>query len=122
MIQMYMMVMRDLPPDSKQFMKLNAILRVNQDFDLRFLYALFSKSITKYLFDDNDALSDVIDGAPAHINPSQCKTKFRFLKHDLIRLMKALKIPEEIKMRNRSWQSGEEVLLRGLYELVHACN
>ncbi|KAJ1395148.1 hypothetical protein B484DRAFT_407667 [Ochromonadaceae sp. CCMP2298] len=81
MIQMYMMVMRDLPPDSKRFQALDRILRVNQ-----------------------------------------CKTKFRFLKQDLVRLMAALKIPEEIKMRNRSWQSGEEVLLRGLYELVHACN
>jgi hypothetical protein len=38
-----------------------------KDFDLGSLYALFSKSIIKYLFDDNDALSDLIDGAPAHI-------------------------------------------------------
>jgi hypothetical protein len=30
MIQMYMMVMRDLPPDSKRFQALDRILRVNQ--------------------------------------------------------------------------------------------
>jgi hypothetical protein len=38
-----------------------------KEFDLGSLYALFSQNITKYIFADNDALSDVIDGAPADI-------------------------------------------------------
>jgi hypothetical protein len=113
MIQMYMMVMRDLPPDSKRFQALDRILRVNQ---VRY-FRLMVEPPSFNLGSTPNRHRTI-----ASFSPSQCKTKFRFLKQDLVRLMAALKIPEEIKMRNRSWQSGEEVLLRGLYELVHACN
>jgi hypothetical protein len=52
-------------------------------------------------------------------DPSHCRMNFRFLKGDLHRLLLLLKIPEEIKFDNRSKQSGEEVMLRALFELTH---
>jgi hypothetical protein len=43
---------------------------------------------------------------------------FRFKKReDLRRMLHLLQFPDDIKMDNRSWQRGEEVFLRGLYEM-----
>jgi hypothetical protein len=49
---------------------------------------------------------------------SQCWTIFGIRKPDLTRLLKGLRFPQWIKLENRSKMSGEEVMLRGLYELV----
>lgn len=49
---------------------------------------------------------------------SQCWNFFEFRKLDLIRLVRELKFPKTCRFDNRSKMSGEEVLLRGLYELV----
>ena len=47
-----------------------------------------------------------------------CYNFFRVQKNDLPRLLAALRFPDECKTRNRLAFSGEEIMLRGLYELV----
>ena len=53
---------------------------------------------------------------------SDCKLMFEFKKTDLLRLLPLLRFPEECTFDNRSKMAGEEVFLRGLYELVSAAN
>lgn len=48
---------------------------------------------------------------------SQCDIQFRFLKDHLRLLVRLLRFPELITFDNRAKMSGEEVFLRGLYEL-----
>jgi hypothetical protein len=50
--------------------------------------------------------------------PSVCKMYFRFKQEHLIDLYRLLQFPSWIKLKNRSWQCGEEVMLRGLCELT----
>ena len=50
--------------------------------------------------------------------PSECRINFRFCQPDLSRLFTALHFPEWIIFDNRGKMRGEEVFLRGLYELV----
>lgn len=50
-------------------------------------------------------------------SPSDCKTMFRFSRDDLHRLFPLLHFPQTVQFANRSAMSGEEVFLRGLYEL-----
>lgn len=49
---------------------------------------------------------------------SNCRLFFAFSKTDLSRLLHLLQIPASVVFDNRAKMSGEEVLLRGLYELV----
>ncbi len=49
---------------------------------------------------------------------SQCWSFFRTQKSDLFRLFNCLRFPRVIKLPNRCKMSGEELFLRGLYELV----
>ena len=49
---------------------------------------------------------------------SECWNFFETRKEDLPRLLVVLRIPEQVKLVNGSKMSGEELLLRGLYELV----
>jgi hypothetical protein len=49
---------------------------------------------------------------------SECWNYFETRKEDLYRLLDCLQIPPEVRLENRSNMSGENVLLRGLYELV----
>ena len=51
-------------------------------------------------------------------NPWQCWNYFETRREDLPRLLRALRIEEVVHFPNRSAMSGEEVMLRGLYELV----
>jgi len=51
-------------------------------------------------------------------SPSDCKIFFEFKKKDLFRLFHLLQFPDTCRFDNRSSMSGEEVFLRGLYELV----
>lgn len=51
-------------------------------------------------------------------NDSECVSFFRFQKADLFRLKRALQFLEVVHLSNRSTMSGEEVFLRGLFELV----
>ena len=53
---------------------------------------------------------------------SNCKLMFEFKKTDLLRLLPLLHFPDECCFDNRSKMAGEEVFLRGLYELVTAAN
>jgi hypothetical protein len=53
---------------------------------------------------------------------SDCKLMFEFKKADLQRLLPLLHFPDECCFDNRSKMAGEEVFLRGLYELVSAAN
>ena len=48
--------------------------------------------------------------------PSECYINFRFKKAALTRLLPLLRFPAKCVLQNRSTMSGEEVLLRGLYE------
>lgn len=49
---------------------------------------------------------------------SDCWAFFVTQKSDLLRLKNALRIPDMITLENRSVMSGEEVLMRSMYELV----
>ena len=49
---------------------------------------------------------------------SDCRIFFRFRQPDLHCLHALLQIPEKVVLENRSVMRGEEVLLRGLYELA----
>ena len=51
---------------------------------------------------------------------SDCKVFFQFKKSELKRLLPLLKFDEVCKFNNKSIMRGEEVFLRGLYELVTA--
>jgi hypothetical protein len=55
-------------------------------------------------------------------HPTVCKTFFRFKRPGLYKLYQLLGIPLEVKFKNRSKMSGEEVLLRGLFELCTGMN
>ena len=64
------------------------------------------------------------DFTPSHqrtissFSPSQCNTEFRFLSAHLELLVSLLKFPDECILNNGIKMRGEEVLLRGLYELA----
>jgi hypothetical protein len=49
---------------------------------------------------------------------SNCWNFFETRKEDLYRLLKAIQMPETVILENGSKMPGEEVMLRGLYELV----
>jgi hypothetical protein len=53
---------------------------------------------------------------------SECKINFRFHKEHLQRLMNVLRFPAVVKFQNRRKLRGEEVFLRGLYELCSGNN
>lgn len=54
--------------------------------------------------------------------PSTAKMFFKFKKCDLSRLIELFQLPAECKLENGSSMSGEEVFLRGLYELCSGEN
>ena len=60
------------------------------------------------------SLRDSIDS----FTESECWNFFETRKEDLYRLLVNLKFDDKCILENRSVMSGEEVLLRGLYELV----
>ena len=53
---------------------------------------------------------------------SDCRTNFRFLQHDLRSLFLLLEIPDDVLLSNGKNMPGQEVFLRGLYELVSGEN
>lgn len=53
-----------------------------------------------------------------YFSDSNCPIFFGFLKTDLARLRHLLRFPQEVTFSNRATMSGEEIMLRGLYELV----
>ena len=53
---------------------------------------------------------------------SDCSINFRFLKEDLKHLIRLLKFPERVTFKYGHSFSGEEVFIRGLYEMVTADN
>ena len=53
---------------------------------------------------------------------AECRAFFRFLKEDLHRLLPLLKFPEVMILDNRISMSGEEVFLRGLFEMASGDN
>lgn len=60
---------------------------------------------------DTDSFSD-----------SESRIKFRFLKEDLRRIMPLFQIPDKVSLPGKNTMRGEEVFLRGLYELVSGHN
>jgi hypothetical protein len=54
--------------------------------------------------------------------PSTAKMFFKFKKQDLSLLIHLFKFPDQCKLDNGSSMSGEEVFLRGLYELCSGDN
>ena len=72
-----------------------------------------------YSFGQNIRLGTVVLRTRiSDFNDSDCFIFFRFLKADLYRLLHLWEFPETIRFDNRSRMSGEEVMLRGLYELA----
>ena len=51
-------------------------------------------------------------------NESECWNYFETRKEDLPRLLRVLRIPEDVVFDNKATMRGEELMLRGLYELV----
>ena len=52
---------------------------------------------------------------------SECWHYFETRKEHLTGLMKGLEFPDWCELPNKSWLSGEEIFLRGMYELVTGC-
>ena len=50
-------------------------------------------------------------------NDSECDLLFRFKKAELLELYKLLRFPYKVRFSNRVTLSGEEIMLRGLYEM-----
>jgi hypothetical protein len=71
-----------------------------------------------YFEDDGIPRPIRLDRTIASFSASQCWNFFETRQDDLIRLLRALKLPEICRLRNGSTMAGEEVMLRGLYELV----
>ena len=63
-----------------------------------------------------------LDRRIASFSASQCWNFFETRDEDLIRLLRALRLPEMCTLRNGSTMAGEEVMLRGLLELVTGDN
>ena len=54
--------------------------------------------------------------------PCECKIFFQFRRDDLVFLCRELRFPDIVKLNNGIKMPGEEVMLRGLYELVSGEN
>ena len=84
---------------------------------------VFKISFIKYLSimkEDGEAIPPTIrlNRTIDSFNRSQCWNFFEFRQEHLYRLMENLKFPLVFHLANRSKLSGEEVFLRGMYELV----
>ena len=65
------------------------------------------------------------DRTIASFDEANCRINFRYLKPDLFRLLSLLKFPtspESFELKDGSVFTGEEVFLRGLYEMVSGEN
>jgi hypothetical protein len=87
------------------------------------LFIILILSVSVIIFDAPDLLCDrlccqnkrrTIDS----FSSSDCWNFFETCKEDLYRLIRALRLPDKVVLSNGSTMSGEELLLRGLYELV----
>jgi hypothetical protein len=58
------------------------------------------------------------DRTIASFSESECWNFFETRKRDLHRLLINLQFPDHCVLENRACMTGEEILLRGLYELV----
>ena len=52
------------------------------------------------------------------LSDSDCKIEFSFNRAEMTRMLDLLRFPDEVTFDNRAVMYGEEVFLRGLYELV----
>ena len=94
------------------------------DEDLKFKYIKVAQwAYCKYLLKVVDP--GIVLPPPARydrtidsFSESQCWNFFECRKEDLYRLLRELKFPTTCHFDNQGKLSGEEVLLRGLYELV----
>jgi len=84
---------------------------------------MLEAAIMKYLFvkiGDEDDLEkcERYDRTIESFSPSDCKIFFEFKKGDLMRLFRLFNFPDVCRFDNKSVMPGEEVFLRGLYEIV----
>lgn len=88
--------------------------------DLNFmLEAVILKYLSlKVANDDDMAKCERHNRTIESFSPCDCKIFFEFKKTDLSRLFALLRFQDICKFDNKSVMSGEEVFLRGLYELV----
>lgn len=68
-----------------------------------------------------DAIEDLQRSIDS-FSEADCWMFFRTRKHDLYRLYRAFLMPENVILSNGSSMPGEEVMLRGLYQLVSGCD
>ena len=73
----------------------------------------------KVVDDDGMEQCERYDRTIESFSPCDCKIFFEFKKADLTRVFQLLRFPDICKFDNRSEMNGEEVFLRGLYELVN---
>ena len=96
----------------------------SDEADLKVKYKKLAQwAYLKYLFEVVDLSSALpppirLDRTIDSFSESQCWNFFECRKGDLYRLLKELKFPTTCYFDNRGKMSGEEVFLRGLYELV----
>ena len=50
-------------------------------------------------------------------NDAECDLLFRFKKADLVELLSLLRFPLKVRFSNRTTLTGDEIFLRGLYEI-----
>ena len=73
----------------------------------------------KVVDDDGMEQCERYDRTIESFSPCDCKILFEFKKTDLSRVFQLLHFPDICKFENRCEMTGEEVFLRGLYELVN---
>ena len=83
---------------------------------LKFLYGMYLSKCLQLPYELNrpSRRNCSIDS----FDDSQCWNFFEFRKEDLFRLFRPLNFPSICYLSNKSVMSGEEIFLRGLYELV----
>ena len=88
-------------------------------FDLLSLQTIVSTQYFRVLMEDGAPLERPIrlNRTIDSFSDSNCNIFFRFLKEYLRELLRLLRFPAVIRFDNRSKMTGEEVFLRGLYEL-----
>ena len=115
----------------KKYVKIVLILRhqaTTNTIDIKFWDCLKTLVVRYYSIMLLDPAKDIRlvtarrDRSIASFCISDCPILFRFQREHLYLLYQLLRFPSSIIFDNRSRMSGEEVFLRGLYELVSGAN
>ena len=100
--------------------KMEGTLNQEADNVLQMIFSCFLQTAT---YDHTDK-ENIVEARPSRerdinsFTPSDCRINFNFKKADLRRLVHLLRFPEYCILSKGDKMTGEEVFLRGMYELV----